>query len=302
MKRFGLFVALFMAPLLISQATAADSVVVVLDASGSMEDRMKTSDGKTVTRMEAAKTVLTTALLNQPEGTNVGIVVFPYQDWVYKLGPVEPTQLRAAIAGIQPSGGTPLGQYMKVGVDALLDARKKNPYGTHRLLIVTDGEANDSYDVTTNMDLILVRGIVVNTIGVDMAKDHQLAVKSHSYANAADPNALLKSVRTALSAEITANDPDAQEMFATIGLLPDASVTTFLTSLTAVQNQPLGESPPVQAVDVETGEPVVDAEGNPVMVPAPAAEEGGVSVIWILLGMAAVGFVVFLIAKGNGCC
>ena len=72
-----------MAMLLISQyANAADSVVVVLDASGSMEDKMKTTDGKTVTRMEAAKTVLTTTLLNQPKGTNVGIVVFPYQDWV----------------------------------------------------------------------------------------------------------------------------------------------------------------------------------------------------------------------------
>jgi len=299
MKRLGLFMAM----LLISQyANAADSVVVVLDASGSMEDKMKTTDGKTVTRMEAAKTVLTTTLLNQPKGTNVGIVVFPYQDWVYKLGPVEPTQLRSAIAGIQPSGGTPLGQYMKTGVDALLEARKKNPYGTHRLLIVTDGEANDSYDVEKNIDLILVRGIVVNTIGVAMSKDHQLAVKSHSYANAANPQALLSSVQTALSAEITANDPDAAEMFATIGLLPDGSVTTFLTSLTAVHNQPLGESPPVQAV-TETGEPVVDAEGNPVMVPAP--EEGGgggVSVVWILLGMLGIGFVVFLIAKGNGCC
>jgi hypothetical protein len=193
---------------------------------------------------------------------------------------------------------------MKTGVDALLEARKKNPYSTHRLLIVTDGEANDSYDVEKNMDLILVRGIVVNTIGVDMAKDHQLAVKSHSYANAADPDALLHSVKTALSAEITADDPDAAEMFAAIAMLPDDSVTTLLTSLTKVQNQPLGESPPlppVQAVDAETGEPIVDADGNPVMVPA-AEAEGGVSVVWIILGFLAVGFVVFLIAKGNGCC
>jgi hypothetical protein len=301
MARLGLSMALL---LISQQASAADSIVVVLDASGSMEDTMKTSDGKTVTRMEAAKTVLTTTLLNQPKGTHVGVVVFPYQDWVYKLGPVEPTQLRAAIASVNYGGGTPLGAYMKTGVDALLEARKKNPYSTHRLLIVTDGEANDSYDVEKNMDLILVRGIVVNTIGVDMAKDHQLAVKSHSYANAADPDALLHSVKTALSAEITADDPDAAEMFAAIAMLPDDSVTTLLTSLTKVQNQPLGESPPlppVQAVDAETGEPIVDADGNPVMVPA-AEAEGGVSVVWIILGFLAVGFVVFLIAKGNGCC
>ena len=289
-----------MALLLISQqATAADNVVVVLDASGSMEDTMKTTAGKRVTRMEAAKTVLTATLLNLPKGTNVGIVVFPYQDWVYKLGPIEPTQLRAAIDGIDPSGGTPLGQYMKTGVDALLEARKNNPYGTFRLVIVTDGEANDSYDVTKNMDLILVRGIVVNTIGVDMAKDHQLAVKSHSYANAANPQALLQSVQTALSAEITANDPNAQEMFDTIAILPNKTVTTMLASLTMVQNQPLGEDPPIQKVD-EEGEPVVDAEGNPVMVPA-AKEEGGTSWVWIFFGVAAVLVILVICIKNCNC-
>jgi len=292
MKRLGLVLATM---LLISQhVIAEDSVVVVLDASGSMEERMTKADGTQVTRMEAAKAVLSATLLNQPAGTNVGIVVFPYQDWAYPLGPVERTQLQIAISGIQPNGGTPLGQYMKVGVDALLEARKKNPYGTHRLLIVTDGEASDSWSVEKNMDLILVRGIVVNTIGVDMAKDHQLAVKSHSYANAADPDALLSSVKTALSAEITANDPDAAVMFATIAMLPDDSVTTLLTSLTRIQNQPLGQSPPVQAIDVETGQPVVDSNGDPVMVPGVVAEETGPS-LWLIIILIIAAVIVILV-------
>lgn len=278
---------LLMSLLLISQqATAADNVVVVLDASGSMDDTMQTTDGRSVTRMEAAKQVLTTTLLNLPKDTNVGIVVFPYQNWVYNLGPIEPTQLRIAIDSIVPNGGTPLGAYMKTGADALLEARKKNPYGMCRLLIVTDGEARDKYTVEENMDLILVRGIVVNTIGVGMAKDHQLAVKSHSYANAANPQALLESVKSALSAEITADDPNAQEMFDTISLLPDETVTTVLASLTKVQNQPLGEAPLVQQVDAE-GKPVVDAEGNPVMVP-PQEESSGSWVWFVFAGVAAI--------------
>ena len=53
--------------------------------------------------------------------------------------------LNGAIDSITSQGGTPLGEYMKQGADALLDARKKQfGYGTYRLLVVTDGEANDA--------------------------------------------------------------------------------------------------------------------------------------------------------------
>lgn len=284
------------------QAQATDSVVVVLDASGSMNDTMKTTKGKVVTRMEAAKTVLKSTLLNLPKGTHVGIVVFPYQDWVYKLSPVEPTQLRNAIDGIQPNGGTPLGQYMKTGADALLEARKKNPYGVHRLLIVTDGEANDGYAVTENMDLILSRGIVVNTIGVDMAKNHQLATKSHSYANAANPQALLKSVQTALSSEISGDDKTSNEMFDAISFLPDSSVTTILASITRVQNQPLGQAPPVFVpVKNPDGTPVLDENGEQVMEEVAVEAESGFSVVWILLGLCAGGLIVWGVVKGKNC-
>lgn len=236
------------------QVQADDNVVVVLDASGSMSDSIKTTDGQRVSKMDAAKAVLKTTLLNLPKNTNVGILVFPHQGWVYQLGPVETTQLRNAINNIRPRGGTPLGKNMKIGVDALLEARKKNPYGVHRLLIVTDGEANDSYRVDENINLILARGIYVNTIGVAMSKDHQLATKSHSYANAKNPQALLEEVTTALESEITVDNKAGQEAFETVSLLPDESVNIILASVTQVQNQPLGEKPPVVVPDEDLNE------------------------------------------------
>lgn len=279
MKRLGMILVLL---LLSQQLQAADSVVVVLDASGSMNEIIKTTDGKRVTRMEAAKTVMAKTLLNLPKGTHVGIVVFPYQDWVYKLGPVEPTRLRNAIEGISPDGGTPLGEYMKVGVDALLEARKVSPYGVYRLLIVTDGEANDSHIVTKNMDLILARGIIVNTIGVAMGENHQLATKSHSYANAANSQALLESVQIALSAEITTDDKTSDEMFDAISFLPDALVGTILTSLTRIQNQPLGEiMVPVINPD---GTSALDENGDPIMESVSAPEESTRFSVWLILG------------------
>lgn len=249
MKQIGVFlIMLFYANV---QLQAADNVVVVLDASGSMSDGMVTKDNQRTTRMDAAKRVLKSTLLNLPKDSNVGILVFPRQNWVYELGAIEPKRLNKAIDEIYSSGGTPLGQYMKYGADALLEQRKSDPYGSYKLLIVTDGEANDSYEVENNMNLILARGIVVNTIGVDMAQDHQLATKSNSYANAADPQALLHEVETALKAEISEDDVASEEMFETISFLPNDSVDVILTSITKIQNQPIGEMPPVEESSVE---------------------------------------------------
>jgi len=249
MRQIGVFlILLFYANV---QLQAADNVVVVLDASGSMSDGMVTKDNQRTTRMDAAKRVLKSTLLNLPKDSNVGILVFPRQNWVYELGVIEPKRLNKAIDEIYSSGGTPLGQYMKYGADALLQQRKSDPYGSYKLLIVTDGEANDSYEVENNMNLILARGIVVNTIGVDMAQDHQLATKSNSYANAADPQALLHEVETALKAEISEDDVASEEMFETISFLPSDSVDVILTSITKIQNQPIGEMPPVEESSVE---------------------------------------------------
>jgi len=53
-------------------------------------------------------------------------------------------ELKKAIDPISHGGRTPLGQYMKIGADALLAKKEKqHNYGSYRLLVVTDGEASD---------------------------------------------------------------------------------------------------------------------------------------------------------------
>ncbi len=103
-------------------ATAADAappVVFVLDASGSMV--RETSPG--VSRMDAAKQAVTSTLANLQDGTETGVLVFgtgtgndPSEQTagcsdvttLSALAPVDTTTLDAAIAGIQPSGYTPI--------------------------------------------------------------------------------------------------------------------------------------------------------------------------------------------------
>ena len=72
-------------------------------------------------------------------GTNI------QNKWVYPLGPKDTQKLIAAIRLPQPSGGTPLGKYLRIGANRLLEQREKQyNYGNYRLLVVTDGEASDT--------------------------------------------------------------------------------------------------------------------------------------------------------------
>ncbi len=122
-----------------------DSVVIVLDASGSMDGRLK---GVEMTKMDGAKAALRTVLSQVPTSTHIGLLVFSGSnvgnDWVYPLGPRDDVRLLTAIDQPRPYGHTPLGRYLKLGADRLLEERQKQfGYGSYRLLVVTDGEAQD---------------------------------------------------------------------------------------------------------------------------------------------------------------
>ena len=134
--------SLWLTPLGQAEVHVTDNVVVVVDASGSMGSPMR---GTNTDRMSVAKDALKQVLGQIPSSTHVGVLVFPNGNWVYPLGLRNDERLNGAIDSITSQGGTPLGEYMKQGADALLEARKKQfGYGTYRLLVVTDGEANDA--------------------------------------------------------------------------------------------------------------------------------------------------------------
>ena len=164
---------------LVGSVWAAQIVVVVLDDSGSMSDPMRSD--RRVRKIDAAKNALRVVLETLPADAQVGVVALNAgsrgDHWILPLGKVDRSKLDQATARIRASGGTPLGEFMKVGADALLSKREEMRYGEYRLLIVTDGEASDEHLLDRYLPDIMARGIVVDVIGVDMQSEHSLATQ-----------------------------------------------------------------------------------------------------------------------------
>ena len=198
-----LFCVLFML-----NANAAESslnhVVIVLDASGSMNRFMEKYG---VNRWRAAQGALKEVMKQVTPDTRIGLLVFGSRnlrsDWAYPLAPLDTQKLSEAIDLPIPYGQTPLGAYIKKGGSALLEARNQNQgYGTYRLLVVTDGEANDGDLVDRYVPQVLAHGVTLDVIGVDLANTHTLAKRVSSYKNANDPSALRKAIAQVF-AEVT---------------------------------------------------------------------------------------------------
>ena len=234
---FGLLTICFwFAPASLAEIQVTDNVVVVVDASGSMGTPMGGMD-----RMAVARDALKQVLGQVPESTHIGILVFPRGGWVYPLGPRIENRLNAAIDSIQSGGGTPLGAYMKRGADVLLQARKKQfGYGTYRLLVVTDGEANDRNLVEGYTPDIISRGVTIDVIGVDMASQHTLATKVHTYRSADDPDSLRQAI-TEVFAEVSATDAGQadEDAFELIADLPKETASEMLKTLSTSGNEPI---------------------------------------------------------------
>ncbi len=224
---------------------ASDSYVFLVDTSGSMAEPMvfKDSDGKKnqSSRMNIAKNSLNEVMKSISEDSNVGILTF--NGWIYS-SKFNKEEIAKAINSMEPSGGTPLGEYMKYGADKLLQLRKEGDRGgTYSLIIVTDGEANDSNKVDQFLPEIISRGLVVKAIGLDMAKTHSLATKVNEYTNANDPSALTSSLKKYV-AEVSFEDKDLEEeVFEEIKSIPNEVAYGVIQTMTDQPNHPIGELP-----------------------------------------------------------
>lgn len=213
-----------------------DNIVVILDASGSMQDKF--SGDRTKSKMEAAKAALQEVLAKVPDDTWIGLLVFSganiRNEWVYPLGEKDTQKLIAAINLPQPGGGTPLGKYIRIGANRLLEERAKQyNYGNYRLLIVTDGEASDAAQVEYYTPEILNRQIRVDVIGVDMKTDHMLAKVVDSYRRADNPGELVAAVSEILAETgDTVTDADGEDAFEYIAPLSSEIAADLIQRLT----------------------------------------------------------------------
>jgi uncharacterized protein YegL len=298
-------VSLWLAP----QADAQQNVVIVLDDSGSMGEHMR-SDRRT-RKIDAAKSALRTVLEQLPEDSQVGVVSLngTADGWLLPLSQVDQSSIDTVLTRINARGGTPLGKFMKVAADTLLEARAKQHYGTYKLLIVTDGEATDPQLVDRYLPDIVARGLVVDVIGVDMSGNHSLSTKVQTYRRADDPASLTQAISQVVLGETSDADGDASEAdFEFLAGLSNEVATAALLALSTSANEPIGERnavPPLtsgqvaQAVPSRTPSP--SASGRNATAPMPTGHRSDV-VTWMSMffGICCIGFVAVVLLIGVG--
>jgi len=218
---------------------ASDNVVIVLDDSGSMNERM--SGG--VRRIDAAKKAILAVLKQFPSDTKLGLMLLngdrSKQHWAIPLEPLSVPQAMRRVESVSADGGTPLGERMREGADALLRLRDKQIYGNYRLLIVTDGEANDAKLLNLYLPDVLSRGLLVDAIGVDMRQDHSLATRVHSYRRADDAAALSKAIEEVFAEKVDSSAANSNADFALLQALDDEAAKEALNALSKPNNTPI---------------------------------------------------------------
>ncbi len=122
-------------------AVDAAPVMVVLDASGSMADKLAEGDSK----MDVAKQAVRTLVNQAADGARLGLTVYgPEGDGrpercknvrvVHEVGPVDRDALNAAVDDIKPRGDTPIGTALRTAASALPGE------GPRSIVLVSDGQ------------------------------------------------------------------------------------------------------------------------------------------------------------------
>ena len=188
------------------------NVAIVLDCSGSMKETTKEG----VTKMEAAKRVVADLIKKIPNGLNVTFVIYGHEAFggaddprncqavkvarpLGKLDDAGKAELGELVAGLKPTGGTPIALSLKVTGEEL--AKDKDAFCG--IVLVTDGlescKGNPTEEVATLLaNLKLSFG--VNVVGLGVKADEDAALKAIAdagkgkYYDADDAGALANSI------------------------------------------------------------------------------------------------------------
>lgn len=183
------------------------------------------------------------------------------------------------VGEMRPGGNTPLYRHVVAAANRLLAERtKNNNIGSYKLLVITDGYA-DNDDAVLNEDGkfpdgsikpgvlkdVLSRCIMVDAIGIDMREDHPLKNQINgSYMRADDPDSLVKAVTKAVAEVGFSASPDvAEEAFKDVAEMPVPFALAAIKAITTFPNHPIGEQPSAPAI----------SEGQPAKFMPGAAQE-----------------------------
>jgi len=165
-EAFGSLELLPVGNLAFSFEQIADTLLIILDVSGSMAE---TIDGEV--KIDVAKDVLIDLLDNLPSNIHVGVRIFGLNcrtELLYPVGPIQGTQLRDEILAIQPTGATPIALALQETANDLQEIGDPQ-----LLLLISDGiETCEGNPVQAAEDLIeLGYDLRFHVVGFDIARN-----------------------------------------------------------------------------------------------------------------------------------
>ncbi len=163
------------------------NIYIVFDGSGSMNNRLQQGANQQFkNKIDGAKWAVNEFMQTIPDDINLGLFVFDAQGVreVVPLAALDRAAFLSAIRDVRAAGGTPLGESIKAGVDALMKKYQEQlGYGEYRLIVVTDGEASGS-SIAEAVDYAQDFGVPIYTIGLDVNEQHSLRANSRQFFSA----------------------------------------------------------------------------------------------------------------------
>ncbi len=166
------------------EASLARNFYFIFDGSGSMREetgRGCQGDQRFEDKLAGAQWAVREFLGKVPEEINIGLYVFDDKgrDERLALGRDNRGEFLAALDAIRAGGGTPLARSIRFGTDQLIEQYKRQlGYGEFRLVVVTDGKADDIPEAA----LYATRyGVPIYAIGLCIGESHPLRRHAVSY-------------------------------------------------------------------------------------------------------------------------
>ncbi|MCB9946567.1 MAG: VWA domain-containing protein [Rhodospirillaceae bacterium] len=186
----------------------ATSYLILLDNSGSMSE-VECSGGQS--KFDVARSAIADFAASLPPTDNIALAVFT--DTAarivvpYGSGEGQAKALSRALGTLTPTEGTPLrGAIGTAYDDVTRQAQAQLGYGTHRLVIVTDGESQDGDPAPVARSIVGRSAIELHVIGFCTGSGHSLNIPGITrYYTADDPAALAEGL-VAVRAETTTFD------------------------------------------------------------------------------------------------
>mgnify|MGYP001259523760 CR=1 FL=1 len=237
----------------ISLPRVEGTVMLVFDVSYSMA-----AQDAEPTRLAAAKTAAQEFVLSQPETVKIGIVSFSSSGFSVQSPTNDPNALTAAIERLKPENGTSLGQGISVALNAIavdaglppaptpapssedasreqnpLDLLPEGPYPPSVIVLLSDGENDQSVDPLEAAKAAFDRGVRVDALGFGTPGGSDLEVKGSVVHTALDEPALQSIVQVAGGTYYNAqNEADPRAVYA--NLTPELVIKPEKMEITSV--------------------------------------------------------------------